>query len=127
MAAVADGAVAADANALATHPVLHYSILRRMPGGGRIAVGADGTVPAGATVILQVTPDADGYLRITRGDGHVISDRAVRRAQPFETQLPKVRAPARVEYRMSFSLQPLDTKKRGAADAESVTITLNYQ
>jgi len=105
---------------------LAYRILRSLPGGGRVEV-AGGNVPAGATVILEVTPPADGYLRIARADGHVIATRAVRRMQPLETQLPKVRKPARAEFRVSFSRQPWNAKTPEPADGESVTVTLNFE
>jgi hypothetical protein len=105
---------------------LEYRILRSLPGGGRVEV-AGGNLPVGATVIIEVTPPADGYLRIARADGHAIANRAVRRMQPFETQLPKVRKPARAEFRVSFSRQPWSRKTPEPADGESVTITLNFE
>jgi hypothetical protein len=124
-AATATGSL--DATRPPTHPGLQYHILRSVPGGGRVEVGAEGNVPAGASVILEVTPDADGYLRIARAGGHAIANRAVRRMQPVETQLPKFRKPARVEFRVSFSRQPWNAKTPEPAGAESVAITLNFQ
>jgi len=106
---------------------LAYRILQSVPGGGRVEVGAGGNVAAGATVILEVTPNADGYVRIARADGHVIANRAVRRMQPVETQLPKSRKPARAEFRLSFSSQPWNSKKPEPAGGESVTITLHFE
>jgi hypothetical protein len=98
-----------------------------MKGGDRVEVAAERNVAAGATVILQVTADADGYLRITQANGRVIVSRAVRRMQPLEAQLPKFRKPQRVEFQVDFSRQPFEPKKRGLADGESVTVTLNFE
>ena len=109
------------------HPDLQYRILRRLPGGDRVEVPAGGNVAVGATVTLQITPGADGYLRIAQAGGRAIVNRAVRRAQPLETPLPKVRKAGRAEFRVSFSRQPFPSKKPDAADAEALTLTLNYQ
>jgi hypothetical protein len=98
---------------------LPYRLLRRMPDGSRADVGADGNVAAGSTVIMAITPQADGYLRITQSNGHAILNRAVRAMQPVETQLPKFKKPGRVQFQMIF--------RRQQAAEESETITLNFQ
>lgn len=121
---------------------LEYRILRRMPGGDLVEIAADRTVAAGATVILQIIPNADGYLRISRSNGRAIVTHAVRRGQPFETQLPKFGKPARVELLVVFSGRPIQSKmpvpaQRASAGAVtgsdalaeqiSVPITINFR
>jgi hypothetical protein len=120
-------------------PVLEYRILRKMPKGDLVEVAADGAVPRGATVILRLTPRADGYVRITGNSRRTIATRAVRGGQPFDTQLPKSNQPARVEFQVMFSHRPLPSNAQPAAradavgslDAEaqpaSITIVLNFQ
>jgi hypothetical protein len=106
---------------------LQYKVLRLVPGGGRVAVAADGNVPAGSAVILQITPAADGYIRILGDNGRQLLNRAVRGMQPVETRLPNVTKPARVPIRIAFSTLPFGGNRQDAAGGEPVTIVLNYQ
>jgi len=87
--------------------VLAYHLMRRMPGGDLVEVPADGAAPAGASMILRITPSADGYLRIASADGPTIANRQVQARQMFETALPEFNTPGRVELRMYFSPQPI--------------------
>jgi hypothetical protein len=109
------------------HPDLQYRILRRMPGGDRVEAPAGGAVAVGDTVILRITPPADGHLRITQANGRVIANRAVHRNQPLDAQLPKFNKPARVEFQVSFSRLPFASNGPPAAGGERVTVTLNFQ
>jgi hypothetical protein len=121
---------------------LDYRILRRMPGGDLVEIAADRTVAAGATVILQIIPNADGYLRISRSNGRAIVTHAVRRGQPFEAQLPKFGKPERVELQVVFSRRPIQanapvpaqrasagavTGSDALAEPISVAITINFR
>jgi hypothetical protein len=118
---------------------LQYRILRRMPGGDLVEVAADGTVAKGATVILRITPNADGYLRISQSNGRQIFNHAVRGMQPLETPLPKFNRAARVELQVLFSRRPFQSKEPAQFSAGAVTgrdasaqqilvtITLNIQ
>jgi hypothetical protein len=86
-------------------PALQYQLLRRMPGGNLEEVAADGTVPAGATMILRITPSADGDLRIVEGT-RTIASHAVRRGKVLDTTLPKFKRPGRVELQVYFPSDP---------------------
>jgi hypothetical protein len=68
-------------------------------------VAADGTVPAGATMILRITPSADGDLRIVEGT-RTIASHAVRRGKVLDTTLPKFKRPGRVELQVYFPSDP---------------------
>jgi hypothetical protein len=130
-------------------PRLQYQILRRMAGGNLVEVAANGTVARGAALILRITPDADGYVRVSQSNGRAIAAQAVRGMQPFDAPLPKMGKAGRVEFQLLFSSRPLPSKAvaetgQGATTARAgsagtlarrnaspqqtlVTITLNIQ
>jgi hypothetical protein len=105
-------------------PLLEFHLLRGIAGGEAVEVPANGTVPAGATLTLRITPAADGYLRIVPGTGSPILSPQVRRGVAFETPLPAFEQPGRVELRVYFSLQATESKQQATP---SLTIGFNVQ
>jgi Carboxypeptidase regulatory-like domain len=104
-------------------PPFTYHLLRRMPAGDLAEVSAEGTVPPNAPIILRITPPADGYLRIVQNSGPTIVNAQVRRAVEFETELPKIDTPGRVELQVYFSQQPVAPDNQPPA----LTIAINIQ
>jgi len=108
-------------------PALEYHLFRRVAGrdvaGRDVAeVPADGTVPAGSSLILRVTPAADGALRVVEG-ARVIASPKVRGGVMHETTLPRFDKPGRVELQVYFSAQ---TESKFET-APFVTIAFNVQ
>jgi hypothetical protein len=89
-----------------------------------VEVPANGTVPAGATLTLRITPAADGYLRIVPGTENPIVSPQVHRGVAFETPLPPFDQPGRVELRVYFSPQATEPKQQATP---SITISFNVQ
>lgn len=90
-------------------PALEYHLLERTPGGNLVEIPAEGTVPAGAAMILRVTPRTDGYLQVADSSGRTIAGRQVQGRQVFETALPEFHTAGRVELRMYFSPQAFES------------------
>jgi len=107
---------------VATPLVIEYRLFRRLPGRDLAEVPSDGTVPAGSSLILRVTPAADGTLRIVEGTRTIASPK-VRGGIAHEITLPRFDKPGRVELQVYFSLQ---TESKDQA-APSVTIPFNVQ
>jgi hypothetical protein len=101
---------------------IEYHILRRIPGGNPVEVAAGETVPPGASLILRVTPAADGYLRIVES-AHAIASPKVKRGVAFETELPQFDKPGRVVMQVYFSRQAAEAKEQ----APSATVTIDIQ
>jgi hypothetical protein len=110
------GAMARKATPAPASPPLQYQLLSRMPGGGLVEVGADGTAPAGAAIVLRVTPTADGRVRIVQSTGRTIANHAVQSGKTFETRLLNFK-PGRVELQVYLP----------AERQTPVTITFNIQ
>jgi hypothetical protein len=119
------GSLAAEMKkAKATTPsTIEYHLFRRLPGGDLAEVLADGTVPAGSSLILRVTPIADGTLRIVEGTRTIASPR-VRSGIAHEITLPRFDKPGHVELRVYFSGQASESKDQAAP---FVTIAFNIQ
>ena len=102
---IAGGAVAdkAKKDAFGAAP-FQYELLRQMPNGDRVPVAANQTVPSGATLILRVTPTADGELRIDQANGSSIANAAAQNGKAIETTLPRFKS-GRVDLRLTFSTQ----------------------
>jgi hypothetical protein len=110
---------------------LEYHLLRRVPGGDPVEVPEGETVPPGASLILRVTPAADGYLRIAEST-RTISSPKVKRGVVFETALPQYDKPGRVELQVYFSRQAAEAKEKAAKEqdsklAPSATITIDVR
>jgi hypothetical protein len=120
---LAGAAPAGAKKAKASTPALEYHLLRRISGGDSVEVPADGSVPAGANLILRVTPAADGYFRIVAGTGSAIASPKVRRGVPYETALPPFDRPGRVELQVFFSAQATEKKD----ESPSLTIAFSIQ
>jgi hypothetical protein len=106
-------------------PALPYHLFSRIAGGEPVEVPANGTVPAGATLVLRVTPAADGYFRIVPSTGRAIASPKVRRGLAFETTLPPFDQPGRVELQVYFSSRAGGSKDQALAPA--LTIAFNIQ
>jgi hypothetical protein len=104
-------------------PPFEYHLLRRTSSRDLTEVLANDTVPPGASLILRITPAADGYLRIVES-ARIIASPAVRRGVPFETTLPQFDQPGRVELRVYFSSQEGAEAKD---QAPAVTIAFNIR
>jgi len=115
------GAMAKKASPAAA-AVLEYHLMRRMPAGDLVEVPVDGSAPAGAALILRVTPRANGYLRIAPADGPTIANRQVQARREVETALPEFNTPGRVELRMYFSPQPIGPEDRAPTAAIAFNI-----
>jgi hypothetical protein len=105
-------------------PVLQYRVMRQASGGSPVELPAGGTVAAGATLILQITPGADGNVLISESGGRVIANRAVQAAQRLDIPLPTFDKPGPVELRVLFSRTPLEEGTAGLAVAQQNAVTL---
>jgi hypothetical protein len=117
------GAAPAPMAMKAAPAIVQYELLQRVEGGAPQAVPAGATVPAGSTLILRVTPLANGYLRIVDSTG-TIANPAVRRQVASETVLPPFNQPGRVELQVYFSTQAGEPKQ---AQSPAATIVFNIQ
>ncbi len=108
---------------VATPPALEYHLFRRLPGSDLAEVLADGIVPAGSSLILRVTPAADGTLRVVEGTRTIASPK-VKGGIAHEITLPRFDKPGRVELRVYFSGQATESKDEAAL---FVTIAFNVQ
>jgi len=121
---------------------LQTRVMRRMPRGEMAELPADGTVAPGATLILQITANAAGFVRVTQRNGHQVAAGEVASGQRFEKQLPKFNKKERVDLTVVFTpgveskkaaqnaiKTPPGTPLSGAAAAGSIqtTITLNVR
>lgn len=105
--------IAAPAPAL---PALTYQAMRRMPDGSLTEIPADGSVPVGATVILEITPPADGRIQISQR-GKKIVNQPVLAMQRFDAALPKFDKKQRVVFDLIFTPAPVNL---AAADSVSM-------
>jgi hypothetical protein len=103
--------------------VLEYQLLRALPGRKREEVHAEESVTAGASLILRVTPNSDGYIRIVDGN-RTIDGPAVKRGKAAEIALGTFDQPGRVVLQVFFSPRSTDAKDQ---TAPSVTISFNVQ
>jgi hypothetical protein len=101
-----------------------YHLLRRTSSGELVEVRANDTVPEGASLILRITPVADGYLRIVPSKGSAIASPQVQRGVTFETALPQFDNPGRVELQVYFSPQAVTESKE---QPPAVTIAFNIR
>jgi hypothetical protein len=113
-AAMSAGAMETKASTARTPPPLEYHLMQRMPAGDLVEVVEGGTVPAGAALILRVTPNANGSLRVLQSNGLTIANPRVQRGKAAEIALPPFGQPGRVELRLEFQ-------------RTSVTIAFNVQ
>ncbi len=101
---------------------IDYHLMQRL-GANMQEVPAGGVVQAGSSMVLRVTPAADGYLRIVEGTRTIASPK-VRGGVVHETALPRFDKPGRVELRVYFSERAFASKDDAAA---TVTIAFNVQ
>jgi hypothetical protein len=106
-----------------------------------VEVPADGAVAADENLLLQVTPNADGYLRIQPSEGSEMEDRALHGMQRIDIPLPKFSKRERLELQILFSRHPFESRQsagaglakaanaasNGMADPVRITITLTVQ
>jgi hypothetical protein len=120
---------------------LQYRVMRRLPAGDLSEVGADGNVAAGDDLVLQITPNGEGYVRLTQ-DGRLLLTQAVHAGERVDAALPRYGKPERVELRLAFSRVPFAVQaplrsatttgalaNRAAAPASEfqVTVALNVR
>ena len=89
-------------------------LLRIVPGSGPVPVPQGGTVPTGSSLVLQVTPVADGYMQIVEGKRTIANPR-VTQGVTADTPLPAFDKPGRVELKVYLSPGAAELKKQQAA------------
>jgi hypothetical protein len=122
---VAVGGVAApgafQAPAVEIHLAIAYRVLRQTPAGDFVDVAADGTVAAGTTVKLQITPNDNGYLRVTerRPDDiwREVLVQQVERMKPIETQPMLISEAGQKQFQVWLSRQPFQALAQITAEA----------
>ena len=123
---VLGGALAEMKKAKAEPPAaVERHLFRRLPGGELSEVPPGGTVPAGSSLILQVTSASDGYLRIVEGVRTIDSPK-VKRGAVHETTLPRFDKPGRVELKLYLSAQEFEMKD-AAGPSFTFTLAFNVQ
>jgi hypothetical protein len=104
-------------------PAVEYHLFRRLPGRDLAEVPADGIVPARSRLILRVTANADGNLRIVEGTDTIASPK-VKGGVVHEITLRRFDKPGRVELRVYFSGPATESKDQAEP---FVTIAFNVQ
>jgi hypothetical protein len=103
-------------------PAIACQLLRQVPGGKLKVVPAGGNVPPGSSLILRITPPADGYLRIEDGD-RTFANSTARRGVATDISVPPPEKPGRVELHVYFATEQTEAKQ----DVPHVTVTFNVR
>jgi hypothetical protein len=94
-------------------PAISYQLLRIEPGSDPVSVPPDGSVPAGSSLTLRITPAADGYLRVVEGK-RTIANPQVTHGIVSDTPLPSFDKRGRVELKVYFSPEAGESKQQPA-------------
>jgi len=97
----------------AANVAIQYRVLRKAAEGDFVDLDATGRVPAGSSVKLEITPNDNGYMRITEsgvdGARRELMNRPVERMRPLETDTWQYPDPGMKELQVVFSRKPFET------------------
>lgn len=122
-AGVSSGAAPPPANL-----AIQYRVLWKLPDGDFADLQADGRIPAGTPVKLQITANNNGYLQIA-GNGpdgvrRELVNRPLERMQPFETETWQYAEAGDRELQVIVSREPLQTASAAAPDQDVARSTV---